>query len=193
MIVERAPDDQVRASRQPHRKALPEDDRLSYLAESVLGRLSLMHKDKAPKRGEQPERLITREQCDAGFRFAEIVGAYRSVIGAPRSTAGSGRGLECEQLCRAAHELLSAEQRAQVHDGLQEACRCLARKTRYDSAFEALAAAGQRAAKMVARVAVHGDELPPEGLVYLVAGLSALARHFGLTARRGERSLGNTH
>ena len=49
--VERAPDDRMRASLQPHRRILPEADRMSEKAESPLGRLNL----RAVITGEQYE------------------------------------------------------------------------------------------------------------------------------------------
>jgi hypothetical protein len=47
-------------------------------------------------------------------------------------------------------------------------------------AYEALMDVGA-----VGRVAVHREELAPQDVVYLVGGLRALARHFGLTGRGG--------
>lgn len=177
--TDKTPDDRVRAGRQPHRRGVRADDRLDERAESPLGRLSL-------QRDDEDKPLISDDQYNAGTLYAVIVGKYRSLIEAPRGTAGSGRGVECSALCRAAHELLSARQREDVHDGLfnTETCRCLARKWSYEAAFEALIAEGQRAAKVVARVAVHREDIAPQDLVYLDVGLAALARHFGLTDRR---------
>jgi hypothetical protein len=51
--------------------------------------------------------------------------------------------------------------------------------------YEALMDVGRRATLAVGRVAVHREELAPQDVVYLVGGLRALARHFGLTGRGG--------
>lgn len=173
---------------------LREGDRLDERAESPLGRLLLQGwlnagNDEAPttaRRGEIVASEAATLRYDAGAMYAQVVGAYRSVIEAPKSTGGSGRGVECEELCIAAHRLLSAAQREEVHDGLfnVETCRCLGRKRRYDAAFEALMQIGQPAAKAVARVAVFGEAIAPSQLVNLINGLEALVRHFGLTPRR---------
>lgn len=152
---ERAPDDRVRTSRQPHRRGLPEPLRLDERAESALGRCNL--------RG-----IITDAQYDAGCMYATIVGAYRAVIEGPRATAGSGRGYEC-----------NGEACLTLRGTEGFVCGCEARKDRYDAAFEALIKIGQRAAVAVAHVAIHGRE-PAGQTVYLVSGLDALARHFGL-------------
>lgn len=160
---EKRPDDRVKTSRQPHRRALPDEMRLDERAESPLGRMNL--------RGE-----IDGDCYDAGARYAFVVGQYSSTIDAPQSTSGSGRGVSC-----------LAEQY-----GTRNACRldpyectCLRRKDRYMAAYEALAQMGRAALMAVNRVAVHrGEPASAQETVYLVAGLSALARHFGLTASR---------
>lgn len=162
------------------------DDRLDEKAESPLGRLSLT--------GERVDGkfkpFITAEQHDAGALYAHVVGAYRSVIEGPRSTGGSGRGFECgsevgnpiERQVRVGAAVITM--RAWPCGASDDGCGCARRKARYDGAFEAVMRAGQRAAKAVARVAVHREDLAPQDLVYLVEGLRALARHFGLTERR---------
>lgn len=160
--IERAPDDRMRAARQPHRRGLPEHDRLSEKAESPLGRLNL--------RG-----VITEEQYEAGLRYAVVVGEYRAVIEAPRQMSGSGRGFSCW-----ADAVCNAE---------PEKCICRLRYSRYDFAFGAVMDAGQRAAKAVSRVAVFREEIAPADVEDLRAGLVNLARHFGLTGRRGKCSI----
>lgn len=162
------PDDRIRSARQPHRRGLPKEMRLSEKAESPLGRLLLTGKLRGPFEYDD-ERASDR--YEAGQLYAQAVGAYRSVIEAPRSVSGSGRGSACE----------IEGKREQFCD--PASCACLRKKERYDGAFEALMRAGQRAAKVVARVAVHREAIAPQDLVYLVAGLDALARHFGLTGR----------
>lgn len=188
--AEREADDRIRASRQPHRRELRRDvagneiDRFSEKAESPLGRLNL--------RG-----LISDAQHDAAVLYAGVVGRYRAVIEAPRATGGSGRGLDC-----AAASADPVEKRVRIGGAIVayrvwpcgsngNACACAARKADYDGAFAAVMAAGQRAAKAVAR-ALHGEAATQE-LVYLDAGLAALAAHFGLTARRRRDDDRNAH
>jgi hypothetical protein len=165
-LAEVRPDLQTRTSRQPHRRKVPDGDRLDQRAESALGRLNL-------RKDREGNPLITNEQRVAGDLYARAVGAYRSVIEAPSGTAGSGRGSSCVEYWKAG---------ACRED--PDNCSCLRAKARYDRAYEAVLDAGQRAAKTVARVAVQGEEPQREDLVYLVLGLNVLARHFGLTAAR---------
>lgn len=165
LVREAAPDDRLRTARQPHRRVLPAADRLSERAESPLGRLNL-------------REIISDEQYEAGARYAAVVGAYRATIEAPRVTGGSGRGVECTTAWTGS----AAWCRAYPGE-----CRCTLRKARYDDAYDAVFSAGQRAAKAVARVAVHREAIADSDIGYLVAGLSALARHFGLTDRRRSR------
>lgn len=106
---------------------------------------------------------ISDQQHEAGRLYAADCGAYFATIGVPTGIAGGGRGYDCrgERVC--------------------DDCECLRRKARYNAAFEAVMAAGQRAAKSVAHVAVHGKPVLGE-LIYLSRGLSALVRHYGLTS-----------
>lgn len=192
----RAVDDKVRCGRQPHRRMLSEDLRLDTRAESPLGRMLL--KGLLNRGGEAGKDEISdaaRDRYEAGTMFAQIVGAYRQVIGTPRATAGGGRGHECAELCAAAHRVLSAAQRLEVHDGLfdVDTCPCLARKWRYDGAYEALDRAGRAALMAVNRAAVHGEAIDPTQLVNLVGGLDVLVRHFGLTPRRVPRHSRNAN
>jgi hypothetical protein len=64
---------------QPHRRGLPEAQRLDQRAESLLGRLNL--------RGD-----LTDQQYDAGKQFSAIVVAYLAVIDAPNPFASAGDG-----------------------------------------------------------------------------------------------------
>lgn len=172
LVREKRPDDRIRASRQPHRRAMTKDDRLDERAESALGRLNL-------------RRLISNDEYDAGLRYAAVVGAYRAAIEAPTSTAGSGRGFECLAESFAHPDACRAD---------PDGCACRRRRSRYDSAFECLLReAGQRGAKVVARVAVHGEEIAQQDLVYLKAGLQALEHHFGLTRRGTSGHSQNAH
>lgn len=115
---------------------------------------------------------ITRDQHWAGTRYASITGAYRAVIGTPRGLAGSGRGSSC-----AIDE--PDPQNPCASDPPN--CECVRRRRRYDAAHAAVFAAGQRAAKVVARVAVFGEAFVDQDGVYLERGLDALRAHFELT------------
>jgi hypothetical protein len=145
------------ATLQPHRVWLPEEKRLDQKAASPLGCLNLLG-------------VLSDKQYRAGVRYAVVVGEYRAVIESPRATAGSGRGYDCT---------------GDAHCGrdLARPCECRRRKERYDAAFAAVIEAGQRAARAVARVAVHGEPCPCGGLADLKRGLDALAKHFGWERR----------
>jgi hypothetical protein len=139
------------AALQPHRVWLPEERRLDQKAGSPLGCLNLLG-------------VLSDAQYLAGTRYAVVVGKYRAVIETPRAISGAGRGYDCpgDLTCG--------------RDGRR--CECRHRKERYDEAFAAVLEAGQRAARAVARVAVHGEACPRGGLADLKRGLDALARHF---------------
>lgn len=160
----------TRTSRQPHRRVLKDELRTDERAASALGRLMLRD-------------VIDNDQYDAGERYAFVVGEFRATINAPRATAGSGRGFEC--LARVIKDLASC--------GDADNCACLRRRRRYEDAFEALHDAGRAALMAVNRVAVQGTEPTPEELVYLVVGLRALARHFGLTTAPRRRDYQNAN
>jgi hypothetical protein len=149
------------ATLQPHRVWLPEEKRMDQKAVSPLGCLNLLG-------------VLTDGQYLAGVRYAVVVGKYRAVIETPRATAGAGRGYDCPGDPQCGREA-------------GETCECRQRKERYDAAFAAVIEAGQRAARAVARVAVHGEQCPRGALPELKRGLDALAKHFG-SARREEHS-----
>lgn len=175
-------DDRTRTTRQPHRRALARELRLGGAsdpeaekfmageeAESPIGRLWAAGHLKQPGDGDVQ---AARDRYDAGTMYAQVVGAYRSVIEAPNGGGGSGRGFGClALLCQLA----------------PENCECRFRKERYDRAFETLQRIGMRALKVVNRVAVHREPIAEEELVYLVAGLEGLRKVFGLTERRKAR------
>jgi hypothetical protein len=102
-----------------------------------------------------------------------VVGKYRAVIETPRAISGAGRGYDCPGDLKCGRE--------------GTPCECRRRKERYDAAFAAVLEPGQRAARAVARVAVHGEPCPRGALPDLECGLDALAKHFG-GAGRGQRS-----
>jgi hypothetical protein len=138
---------------QPHRVWLPEEQRLDQKAASPLGCLNLLG-------------VLSDAQYLAGVRYAVVVGRYRAVIETPRATAGAGRGYDC-----------SGDPNCGSNGSAP--CECRRRKERYDAAFAAVIEAGQRAARAVARVAVHGEQCPRGALPDLKRGLDALAKHFG--------------
>lgn len=198
LVPEKKPDDMVRAGRQPHRRELPVDDRTDPIGESPIGRMLLMGQLLTP--AEQQQHLTARghidlEACaddsrararyEAGLHYARAVGKYRSVIETPRATAGAGSGLPClagdpiEKQVRIGGLVLTVRDWACAGD-----CVCARRKASYDAAFETVMAAGQVAAKVVARLAVHGEAIAEQDRVYLANGLDALAKHFGLTGGR---------
>jgi hypothetical protein len=140
------------ATLQPHRVWLPEEQRMDQKAASPFGCLNLLG-------------VLTDAQYLAGVRYAVVVGKYRAVIETPRATAGSGRGYDCAGDLNCGRAAGSS-------------CECRLRKERYDAAFAAVIEAGQRAARAVARVAVHAEPCPRGALPDLKRGLDALAKHF---------------
>jgi hypothetical protein len=147
-----ASDAQSLAALQPHRAWLPQEKRLDQKAASPFGCLNLLG-------------VLSDAQYAAGVRYAIVVGHYRAVIESPRAMSGSGRGYDC------AGDLACGRDN-------RPACECRRRKARYDAAFAAVIEAGQKAARAVARVAVHGEPCPRGALPDLKRGLDALARHF---------------
>lgn len=171
--------DSVRTSRQPHRRALKRELRAGGANEVDADKISAGEEAESPigrlwasgllKQSGDSDSQAARDRYDAGSMYAQIVGSYRSVIMAPNSGGGSGRGFDClELLCTLA----------------PENCECAHRKARYDRAFEALTRLSRRALLAVNAVAVHRQAIDGEELVYLVSGLQELRRVFGLTARR---------
>ena len=173
---------------QPHRRALAEELRAAGLKHHEIGKFVAGEEAESPigrlwaagrlKRDGDNDSQAARDRYDAGSMFAQVVGAYRSVIETPRDVAGSGRGFPCQNLlCAIA----------------REQCECEYRKKRYDQAFEALNRLGRRALLAVSKVAVHREAIGEEELVYLVSGLDELRRVFGLTNRRRRRDARNAN
>ena len=156
-LVQPRPDVRGLATLQPHRVWLPEEKRMDQKAASPLGCLNLLG-------------VVSDAQYLAGIRYAVVVGKYRAVIETPRATAGAGRGYDCAGDLRCGREA-------------SHPCECRRRKEGYDAAFAAVLEAGQRAARAVARVAVHGEQCPRGALADLKRGLEALADHFGAGRR----------
>lgn len=182
-------DNSVRTTRQPHRRALAHELRAGGVskldvekfiageeAESPIGRLWAA--GRLAQLGDGDSQAA-RDRYDAGTMYAQIVGAYRATIEAPRDVAGSGRGQPC------AADLLCALE--------PDSCLCARSKDRYDRAFEALTRLSRRSLTAVNSVAVHREPIGVEDLVYLVAGLEELRRVFGLVGRRRSRQHGNAN
>lgn len=179
--------DTERTLTQPHRRALVEALRAGGMKPTEIGKFVAGEEAESPigrlwaagrlrQEGDRDSQAA-RDRYDAGALFASVVGAYRSVIETPRDVAGSGRGFPCQGLlCQLA----------------RENCECEHRKQRYDGAFEVLSRIGRRALMAVSRVAIHREAIDAQELVYLVAGLEALRRHFRLTDKRGQAQYRNT-
>jgi hypothetical protein len=181
---EKRPDDRLRVSRQPHRRGVRADDRLSEKAESVLGRMCLAG-------------ILTDAQYEALTMFSALVSAYRAVIEGPRAApspigqlyhpgahddpgdmplqVGRGVGFQCVV---GSHGVDACRYYPQQ-------CECLGRRLRYQRAFEALMGDGGYLAARTVRRAVHHEDIGDADLVHLIRGAGALARHFGLTPRGG--------
>lgn len=176
-------DDRVRTMRQPHRRALAHELRAEGVDKDAVAKFVAGEEAESPigrlwaagrlKMADDADSQAARDRYDAGAMFAQIVGAYRAVIGSPIADGrGAGRGFDClELLCQLA----------------PDTCECARRKQRYDRAFEVLARLSRRALMAVNAVAVHRQAIEEQELVYLVSGLEELRRLFGLTGRRRSR------
>lgn len=155
------PDYRLLSSLQPHRRDLPEDQRLDPLASSALGRSRL-------------QGLITEEQMEAGRQFAVCVGRFRSIFRLSGS-GGNGTGRSCP---------------AGGCGDVSDDCLCQGSFDRYNKAHDALAGAGRHAVLAVKAVAIEDRECLPHTLDDLKRGLTALHEHFGLVARGRVRIVG---
>jgi hypothetical protein len=157
------------AALQPHRIRLPEALRSDEKAESVLGCLNLIYRISKRTAANRPG--ITDEQYEAGRRYSVLVGAYLAHVGAPRSTAGSGSGSHacptgaCEK-CKAI-----TDQYMRAHEAIGKKCTGIPRIARETH-------------QAVNWVVIDDNLCNAEQLEWLKRGLSALARHFGLTNQR---------
>lgn len=177
-------DDKVRTTRQPHRRALMRELRARRVGSEEAQKLAAGEEAESPigrlwaaghlKRAGDADSQAARDRYDAGNMFAQIVGAYRSVIGAPSGGAGAGGSHGRGRPCPA--DLLCTLD--------PESCLCAKTQGRYDRAFEALTRFSRRALMAVNKVAVHREPIEAQELVYLVSGLEELRRVFGLTGRR---------
>src|ERR1700732_3573938 len=82
------------ARNQPHRRGLRSNDRISELAESALGRLSLTY----IRASGRDVALISAGERAAGEAFAAIVASYRGVIEGPRPVRSLMPETAAEQL-----------------------------------------------------------------------------------------------
>lgn len=144
----------AQVAQQPHRKHVPLRYREWPEAESVFGRLML-------------NARITPAQYEAGCRYAMLAGLYRLRYGIP---SPNPRALDLLQ-SSGGYEGMAPDMPERL-------------KRDYDEAFEACAAAGNRAQRAVNAHAVFDRELDtPEALTLLILGLDKLVVHFGLDAR----------
>lgn len=137
----------------PHRQGVPEKDRLDQRAECSLGVLAI-------------NAVITAAQYRAGRRYARIVARYVASINAPSPSPPSLAGI--------------MEPRSGIGGHLPDDI-ARQRKDEYNEAFEYLGSAGQRAQRIVARVAVNDMPCPLDERDNLKRGLSTLDEHFTLT------------
>lgn len=158
---ERPPSPAVIAARMPHRAGVDQSDCVSHMAESELGRIFL---------SGRPVKL-SKGQYDAGVRFAGVVARYRATISGPRPVLVGGRGYDCPGLLDC------------------DDCECRRRKAAYDEAFEALAQAGQQAAKAVRLVVIQDERCPYSLSTPLAWGLAALSRYFDVAEDTGARPM----
>jgi hypothetical protein len=145
------------AAAHPDRQGLPESKRAFPVAGTPVGRLFLSGQ-------------ISAQQLEASRRYARDARGYQQIIGSPKPNAPSLNPMTAGGMS-APVAFSEAEIRRRL-DG-------------YNAAFEAVYDAGHRAARAVARVAVYEEWLPDgSSLEDLKRGLSALARHYGLTDHR---------
>jgi hypothetical protein len=139
----------------PDRQCLPTGLRSHQSAGTPLGRLNL-------------KGHITDEQLEAGRKYARDVRLFQAVYGGPKPFAsGIDPGAAGGQVVPIPLQVAEIARRIEAYDG----------------AFKALWAAGQKASRAVARLAVY-DEWLPVGvtLEHLQNGLHALVNHYGLTS-----------
>src|ERR1700722_6454020 len=95
-------DDRTRTIRQPHRRALARELRAGGADELMVGKFVSGEEAESPigrlwaagKLAQLGDGDVqaSRDRYDAGTMYAQVVGAYRSVIEAPNGGGGSGRG-----------------------------------------------------------------------------------------------------
>lgn len=159
----------------PGRRDLAVDVRSSERAGSELGRLNLRWQAHEAREAhlrpyeKTPPPGISEDQYEAGRRYAVIVGAYRAMIGVPAHLEGGGRGYDCVGDARCP----------------PDTCICKARQERYDDAYCSIRTHAAHLA--VNAVAIHDQAISPDLVIHLREGLSALARHLGLTNGRKSR------
>jgi hypothetical protein len=178
----RAPDYRAMAANNPDRRGLPEALRLDERAGTVLGRLNLIYRIHGARKanaGHVDKPGISDQQYEAGLTYSRIYGAYMAQAGAPHGLSGSGAAIGCnpeECMKRAADE------------PLRFTCACEEKTHRYMRAYEAIGKGRSPHEAHKAHMAINWtaiqDNLPSEDqMMPLREGLSALARHFGLTGK----------
>lgn len=108
------------------------------------------------------------DACECFKRKSRYDAAYEAVLFAPHDAPGRQR---------APRYVFTKD----THPALQQA---IIQAEAAREGYLALPLQDQKAAKAVARVAVHGEEPTAEEFVHLVRGLLKLKDHFGLTERR---------
>lgn len=156
------------AAMQPHRREVTTKDENGNPN-------SLNEKAGTPLGNLLLNRTLTAEQYEAGRLYSVDCGAYFASIGVPTGLGGGGKGYGCAGAINC------------------ENCECRRRKNEYDAAYEALVDAGQRCARAVAHIAVHGKDLMRGEMSPLLRGLDALVLHYGLTNGRKSSNSRNTH
>jgi hypothetical protein len=143
------------AFRQPHRQGAPESNRHDPKACWPLGILCL-------------NNVITEEMYQAGVNYGATVRRYRAhyLADVPDPSPASIAGFMQPSGSRGPGDVDAGK----IKDA-------------YNSAVEALMDAGQKAARTVARMAVFGESCPVGCGGHLLAGLSKLVSHYGLTRR----------
>ena len=106
---------------------------------------------------------ISDHQFSAGQRYGAVVSAYRSTLRAPHGFETGARGYDCRG------------------DPLCPDCECARRRAKHDGARCALLGAGYLVLVAVNRVVIQDLRCPAAWRKPLNLGLTALARHFGLT------------
>jgi hypothetical protein len=141
---------------QPHRAILMKKQRELPEAGSNFGRLMLMGK-------------ITPAQHEAGLQYASLAARYRAVLQSPPIHP---TGLDLMRVSGGGH------------DGDLPRDVAVTIKARYNAAYEACAAAGDRAQRSVKDHAIF-DRRVNDGfsLRLLITGLDRLVVHFGIDSR----------
>lgn len=171
------PDFRTMAANNPDRRGLPEAHRLDERAGTVLGRLNLIRRIHKAQNTNWlwPENMrpgVSDHEYEAGLKYAQIVGAYLSMAGAPNGLSGHGKGYDCGGAANCP----------------PESCICLDRTERYTDAYEAISRnrsphEAHRMHMAINWTAIQDNTPSEDQMPHLRAGLNVLARHFGLIGK----------